>query len=194
MKPLLKAGTAAPVILMVICAVLLCGRNACARQNAELNDIKLTNDRDHLITYFTVNGAFTEKIRNAVQKGVPTKFSFYVSLYRIKEGWFDKKLSDIQLTSALKYDTLKKRFTVTRSWKEDDPFVTTSFDEAKKMMTEVNNLKVKPLESLDKGEKYQIRIKAELNRVTMPLYLHYVFFFVSFWDFETDWYIINFTY
>lgn len=194
MTLLLRTRTAFPVILAIFYAVLLCGGNADARENPVLKNIKLTNDRDHLITYFTVEGAFTDKISGAVKKGVPTTFSFYVSLYRVKEGWLDKNISDIKLTSTLKYDTLKKQFTVTRSWEEDDPFVTSSFEKAKKLMTEVNNLKVEPLAYLEKGRKYQMRIKAELNRVTMPLYLHYVFFFVSFWDFETDWYIINFTY
>ena len=194
MTLLLRTRTVVPVILAAFCAVLFFCENASSRENPVLKNIKLTNDRDHLITYFTVEGAFTEKISNAVHKGVPTTFSFYVSLYKIKEGWLDKNISDIKLTSKLKYDTLKKQFTVTRSWEKDDPFVTSSFEKAKKMMTEVNNLKVEPLAQLEKGEKYQMRIKAELNRVTMPLYLHYVFFFVSFWDFETDWYIINFTY
>jgi hypothetical protein len=31
-------------------------------------------------------------------------------------------------------------------------------------------------------------IKAKLDKVRLPLYMEYVFFFVSLWDFETDWY------
>jgi len=72
--------------------------------------------------------------------------------------------------------------------------ITKSFDEAKTWMTEIDNLKVVPLNRLIKGDKYHIRIKAELEKVTLPLWLHYIFFFVSYWDFETDWYVINFTY
>lgn len=190
----LRFGTQSSVIPAVLFSILLFCGTADARENPVLENIKLTNDRDHLITYFTVQGAFTEKINQAVKNGVTTTFTFYVSLYKVKEGWLDQNISDIKLTSTLKYDTLKKEFTVTRSWEKDDPFVTSSFDKAETLMTEVDNLKLGPLSSLKKGQKYQIRIKAELNRVTMPLYLHYVFFFVSFWDLETDWYIINFTY
>jgi len=36
--------------------------------------------------------------------------------------------------------------------------------------------------------------KAELNKLTLPFHLHYVLFFVSLWDFETDWYTIDFVY
>jgi len=33
---------------------------------------------------------------------------------------------------------------------------------------------------------------AELDKIRLPLYLHYVFFFLSLWDFETDWYAVDF--
>ncbi|NQT10914.1 MAG: DUF4390 domain-containing protein, partial [Desulfobacteraceae bacterium] len=41
---------------------------------------------------------------------------------------------------------------------------------------------------------YQIRAKAELGKLTLPFYLHYILFFVSLWDVETDWYTIDFIY
>jgi hypothetical protein len=162
--------------------------------NATLANIKLANTRDDLLTYFEVKNAFTETINQAVQNGVPTTFSFYVSLYKTTDSWLDTEIADVQIKSTIKYNSLKEEFSVSRPWKDEKPAVTKSFEEAKSWMTEVDNLKVIPLEKLVKGDKYQIRIKAELDKVTLPLSLHYVFFFVSFWDFETDWYLINFTY
>ena len=38
---------------------------------------------------------------------------------------------------------------------------------------------------------YRLRVKAELNKVRLPFYLHYVLFFVSLWDFETEWHEIE---
>jgi hypothetical protein len=72
--------------------------------------------------------------------------------------------------------------------------VTKSFAEAQKWMTEVNSLKIIPLGQLEKGQQYQLRTKAEVSKQTLPYYLHYVLFFVSFWDIETDWYTIDFIY
>ncbi|MEE4364350.1 MAG: DUF4390 domain-containing protein [Desulfotignum sp.] len=159
-----------------------------------LTNIKLANTRDDLLTYFEVTNAFDEKITQAVQNGIPRTFSFYVSLYKTSDSWRDKKIADIAFTSTIKYNSLKQEYTVFRPWKDENPSVTQSFEKAKAWMTEIDNLKVIPLEDLVKAEKYQIRIKAELSRVTLPFSLHYVFFFVSFWDVETDWYLINFTY
>jgi len=182
-----------PLIFM-IWITLLIPINTFADNTATLVNIKLANTRDDLLTYFEVKNAFTDKIIQAVQNGVPTTFSFYVSLYKKTNTLFDKNIADVQIKSTVKYNSLKEEYSISSPWKDEKPAVTKSFEEAKSWMTEVDNLKVIPLESLIKGDKYQIRIKAELDKVTLPLSLHYVLFFVSFWDFETDWYVINFTY
>ena len=108
--------------------------------------------------------------------------------------WFDKKLVDLTITHTITYNSLKKEYSVTRSWDTNSPVVVRSFDTAKKLMAEIDSLKVIPLEQLKKGNQYQIQAKAKLSRVTLPYYLHYVLFFLSLWDFETDWYTIDFIY
>ena len=159
-----------------------------------LTDIKLANTRDVLLIYFVVENAFPPKIIQSIENGILTPFSFHVSLYRTGGSWLDKKITDLDVHSSIKYNSLKQEYTVFRPWKEEKPAVTKSFDEARDWMTRVDNLVVTPLTNLVKGEKYQVRIRAKLTRVTLPFALHYVFFFVSFWDIKTDWYIINFTY
>ncbi|WP_291466127.1 DUF4390 domain-containing protein [Desulfobacula sp.] len=167
---------------------------AFAEETAVIENIKLANTRDDLLTYFDVKQAFTPKINQAVLNGIPTTFSFYITLYKTGGSWFDKKISNIQLKSTLKYNSLKKEFSILQSWKNEKSITTSSFEDAKSFMTEIDNLKIIPLNQLVKGDKYQLRIKAELDKVTLPLSLHTVFFFVSFWNFETNWYLINFTY
>lgn len=181
-------------ISIVIMLCFLLPATALAENQAVIENIKLANTRDNLLTYFDVKKAFTPKINQAVLNGIPTTFSFYVTLYKTEGSWFDKKIADIQIKSTLKYNALKKNFSVLRSWKDKDAVITQTFKEAKSLMTEIDNLKILPLNQLIKGDKYQLRIKAKLDRVTLPLSLHYVLFFVSFWDFETNWYLINFIY
>ncbi len=182
------------IISITIILCLLLPVTAFSEDNALIENIKLANTRDDLLTYFDVKNAFTPKINEAVLNGITTTFSFHVVLYKTQGSFFDKTISDIQFKSTLKYNSLKKNFSVLRSWKDKDAVVVQSFEEAQTLMTEIDNLKIIPLNQLVKGDKYQLRIKAELDKVTLPLSLHYVFFFVSFWDFETNWYLINFTY
>ncbi len=167
---------------------------ALADNTAVIKNIKLANTRDDLLTYFDVKKAFTKKINQEVLNGIPTTFTFYVTLYKTQGTWFDKKISDIHIQSTLKYNSLKKEFSISRPWKEENAVIVKTFDQARSMMTEVDNLKIVTLDKLSKGEKYQLRIKAKLDIVTLPLSLHKILGYISFWDFETNWYLINFTY
>jgi hypothetical protein len=191
MKSQLGKKLIAGAILVVMTLVPFA---ALASPEASLENIILTNTRDDLVVYFDVENAFTDGIKKAVLNGVPTSFSFVVSVYKTRDAWFDKKIRNLEIVSTLKYNSLKQEFTVYRPWKTDKPSVTSSFDQAMAMMTEIDNLGVTPLSTLAKGDKYQIRVKAELSRVTLPLYLHYILFFVSMWDFETDWHTMDFIY
>jgi hypothetical protein len=163
-------------------------------KDATLANIIVTNTRDDLLVYLSVEGAFTPKMENAIKSGVPASFSFFINLYRNRGLWFDKKLADLTITHTIKYNSLKKEYTVSRSWDSNSPVVVQAFDTAKKLMTEIDSLNVISLEKLEKGKQYQIQAKAKLSRVTLPYYLHYVLFFLSLWDFETDWYTIDFIY
>jgi hypothetical protein len=182
------------IISILLFALLCLCSPVAAEESAIIKNIKLANTRDDLLSYFDVNHAFTEKINQAVLNGIPTTFSFYINLYKTDGSWFNKNISSIQIKSTLKYNSLKKEFSVSRPWKNEKAIITKSFEEAKSLMTDIDNLKVISLAQLVKGDKYQLRIKAELDKVTLPLSLHYVLFFVSYWDFETNWYVINFKY
>ncbi|MGD2126761.1 MAG: DUF4390 domain-containing protein [Desulfobacteraceae bacterium] len=162
--------------------------------NAYLSDIVVTNTRDHLLVYFTVNKCFTVEMNKAIESGLDTTFTFFVKLYEKRDNWMDRKITDIEVRHSIKYDNLKRIYEVRLS-EEDNKVVTVrSFEEAKKLMAEVVALKVTSLHNLEKGSRYRLRMMAELDKIKLPFYLHYVLFFVSLWDFETDWYSVDFRY
>ncbi|VEN73658.1 conserved hypothetical protein [Candidatus Desulfarcum epimagneticum] len=181
-------------IFVIVFSIIILPLHSMAAQEATLENIIVTNTRDDLLIYLNVEGAFSDKIKKVVLSGVPAAFSFFIILNRVRDFWGDKEISDIKVTHSIKYNTLKKEYVIKRSWENNKPLVTKSFVEARKLMTEVDSLRIVPLKRLDKGGLYQIRAKAELSKFTLPFYLHYVLFFLSFWDFETDWYTIDFTY
>lgn len=180
--------------LLVLVILVLIVHGLAMAKDATLTNIIVTNTRDDLLVYLTVEGAFTQNMEDAIQNGVPASFSFFVNLYRSRSLWLDKELADLTITHTIKYNSLKKEFAVSRSWDSNSPVVVQSFEAAKKLMSEIDSLKVIPLGLLEKGKQYQIQAKAKLKRITLPYYLHYVLFFLSLWDFETDWYTIDFIY
>ena len=175
-------------------AIILIGHGPVFAQEARLTNITVSNTRDDLLLYLNLEGAFSEKLNKAILSGVPATFFFLTKLNKVRNIWIDQGIADITVTHTIKYDNLKKEFIVRRSWRKNEPEITKSFSEAQKWMTEVNSLKIIPLGQLEKGQQYQLRTKAEVSKQTLPFYLHYVLFFVSLWDIETDWYTIDFIY
>lgn len=190
----MKSLTQKKTMGILLCIVLMIQPSMVVAQDATLTDIVVTNTRDDLLIYLRVEGAFRENMETAISSGVPATFSFFVNLYRTRSFWFDKNISELKILHTIKYDNLKTEYIVERSWEGNHQNTLKSFDEAKELMAEIDSLKIVALTHLEKGCQYQIRTKAKLSELTLPFYLHYVLFFVALWDFDTDWYIIDFIY
>lgn len=190
----MKLLTTKKTMGILLCIVIMIQPAMVVAQNATLKNIIVTNTRDDLLIYLTVEGAFHKDTETAISNGVPATFSFFVNLYQTRSFWFDKKISELEILHTINYDTQKSEYIVERSSDAAPQKVVKSFEEAKKLMTEIDSLKVVELNRLAKGRQYQIRTKAKLSKLTLPFYLHYVLFFVALWDFDTDWYTIDFIY
>ncbi len=165
-----------------------------AAAGATVKDIIVTNTRDDLLAYLNVEGCFTPEMKEAISSGVPTTFTFFVDLYRVRDFWWDEHLVSLRLDHTIKYDSLKGVYWVSLQEQGGQPQAVRDFARAGRLMSELNGVKAAPLSMLRKGNPYRLRVKAELSKVRLPLYLHYVFFFVSLWDFTTDWYSVDFVY
>ena len=163
-------------------------------EQAYLSDIVITNVEDHLLVYFTVKECFTPEMNSAIESGIETSFTFFLLLYEKIDLSIDNKVTDLEVKHSIKFDSLKKVYEVRLSERENKVITVKDFEEAKKLMSEVIALKVTPLSNLREGADYQLQMMAELDKITLPFYLHYVLFFLSLWDFETDWHTIDFRY
>jgi hypothetical protein len=163
-------------------------------KQAQISDIIVTNNQDYLLVYFFTKGCFTPEMNRAILNGVPTTFTFLIELYRPRSFWPNVRIASLRLHHTIKYDSLREEFTVALSERSQQTFSLKDFSKAQEMMADVSNIQVIPLKNLEKNNQYQLRIKAELNKVKLPLYLHYILFFLSLWDFETDWYVVDFIY
>jgi len=163
-------------------------------QEARLKNITISSTEEKLLVSMEIEGAFTQDVMEAILKGVPADFSFFVRLDRSRSWWTNEELADIEATHTIKYDNLKKEFSVYRSWIDKKPILTQSLAEAQALMTQIERLAIIDIDRMHKNQQYELRAKAELSKMTLPFYLHYVFYFVSLWDFETDWHSVVFVY
>ena len=156
-------------------------------QEASITDFTVSNSEKQLMLYLTVTDCFTDDMVAAIHNGIPATFTFYVDILRRRSNWPDKKIATLEFDHVMDYDSLKKEYRIRRNEKGNNRLIT-SLADAKALMSEVNGYKILPLEELEPGFTYIVRVKAKLARKTLPLYFHYLIPFISLWDFETDWY------
>jgi hypothetical protein len=181
-------------LLMIATVIAMQWAVPALAEKAYLTDIVVTSDMEHLLVYITVADCFTPEMNKAIENGIETTFTFFIRLYEKRELEWDKEITDLKIRHSIKYDNLKKIYEVRLSEQGDKSITVKDFEEAKKLMADVEAVKVTTLDKLRKGVDYRIRMMAELDKITLPLNLHYVLFFLSLWDFETDWHMMDFKY
>ncbi len=172
--------------LAVIIVVLIWFSPAYARE-AEIRDVLVTSQGDAITVYARVTNCFTKGMESAIMAGVPTTFTFLLDLNRERNFWFDKRVVGLVIRQTIKYDSVKKIFFVSTT----DGKGATAFQDiesAKRAMAEITGILIIPRNVDNRQTPFYVMIKAKLDKVRLPLYMEYVFFFVSLWDFETDWY------
>ncbi|MDD5168464.1 MAG: DUF4390 domain-containing protein [Syntrophales bacterium] len=171
-----------------ICAFLvfsLAISNTAIGLEARIQDVLITPQNGQLLAYARVTNCFTKEMETAIMAGVPTTFTFLIDLYQERPGWFDRQIVSVMIRHTIKYDGMKKMFYVTSSTgRESATFQ--DFENAKRAMTEFNAAIALPV--IYKDTSYYTMMKAKLDKIRLPLYMDYIFFFVSLWDFETAWY------
>jgi hypothetical protein len=166
--------------------------NVAYASKASLQDIVWDKLDGNLIVSFKLKDVFSSKLTEVVLNGTPVTFTFFVTLYQVRDFWVYKKVVNIKIDHMMKYDILQDNFNLKKSWRIDEVLATESFAEAQKVMTEISNLEILPFDCLENDGRYQIGIKAELSKADLPLNVRSSFFFSPSWGFETDWYILDF--
>jgi hypothetical protein len=156
-------------------------------RDAEIRDVLVTRQGDEITVYARVTNCFTKGMESAIMAGVPTTFTFLLELNRERNFWFDNKVVGAVIRQTIKYDSVKKLYFVsTANGKGATAFQ--DLESAKRAMAEITGTLVIPRNTDKRQRPFYVMIKAKLDKVRLPLYMEYVFFFVSLWDFETDWY------
>lgn len=187
---------ALPVVAMMFLffGTLSLGNSENSKDDTSLTDIIVTTSEKELIIFAVLNNSFNDEMIQGLHSGIPVHFSFFVELIQEEKNWPDKELVSMEFKHILEYDTLKEMYRVelTEMHKKDSTFK--SLIKAKKALNEINNLGVIKLDHLQPDESYKLRIKAVLYKKTLPMKLHYIVPFISWWDIETDWHTIDFKY
>lgn len=155
-------------------------------------DILITNDVENVLLYARLINGFKPEMELAILAGISTNFTMSLEVYEERPLLWDRKIKEKEIRRTIKYDNLKKTFSVYSG--KSEPAIFSDFESAQKAMSDFNGIIATPMSSLTKGRSYYVLIKVKMDKVRLPLHMENIFLFVSLWDFETSWYRQNFTY
>lgn len=175
-----------PVVILLAGACLIVPLVSYGK-DARMRDVLVTTDGKEVMAYARISNWFTKDIESAIMTGVPTTVSFMIDFYQQRPGWLDKRLAQIRIKHSLKYDEVKRIFHFSSTGiKKTADF--TDMESAKQAMAELDAVQLAYMNNLSQGVSYYVDVKAKLDEIRLPLHMETLLFFVSLWNFETDWY------
>ncbi len=162
-------------------------------QDPILAEIFITNDEKNVLLFARLVNPFQKDMESAILAGVPVTFTLHLDIYRERSGVWDEHITEREIRRTIKYDNLKKTFLITTNG-NPNPVILQDFESARKAMGDFSGIVVIGISSLIKNNTYYVRVKVKIDKVRLPLYMEYVFFFVSLWDTETPTYRQRFSY
>lgn len=184
------------IILSILFIFLVSAQNSISvpKKNKEpsFSDVIVTTSSSHLLLFGMLDNGFTDEMIQGLHSGIPIHFSYFVELNPEDKGWKGEKLVSIETRHLLSYDTLKETYKIEIEESSKRFFSFQSLEDAKKTINEINGMKVIELKKLRHNVSYTIRIKAELYKKTLPMGLHQIIPFVSWWDIKTKWHSLSF--
>ncbi len=150
----IRAGRRVLILLLALGAIV----------GADGSDIPvppLASDGQVLVSFHLSDG-FTPEVRDAIQAGLPTTFSYEIELRRGAPPWFDRTIAAVALSSTVRFDNLTRRYQMSRTvdGRVDDAQPTENQDAARRWMTRFDRVPLSLTSALEANGEYYVRVRA----------------------------------
>ncbi len=155
------------------------GSEASAK-GARITDLLVTEEAAELRLSFQLLDGFTDKLREKIESGLPTGFSYHVRVERPRGWWFNRTVEKSTLQVVAMYNAITREYLI--NYKHDgkliDSRVVKSLEDLEREMTIFHEMPLLALdESLD--SRLVLRLRAELGSRTILAFIPATLF--------TDW-------
>lgn len=175
-------------VLCIILLLIICMVAQARTASPKIADFLITNDEEKVLLYARLVDGFKSEMKSEILAGVPQDVVLRVKVYEERPWWiWDKKINQSEIKRTIRYDNLIKTFTITTNG-NPDPAVFPDLSSAQSAMADFNGVVVTSIIALKKGKNYYLKVKIIIERFRLPLGMEYIFSFVSYWDYATDWY------
>jgi hypothetical protein len=131
------------------------------RSAESLRIVPIVRANQVLVT-FELADAFTDAIRDAIDSGLRTTFTYQLELRTVVPSWIDRTIVTAVVTSSDQYDNLTRKHTLSRTidGHVEEVLVTENLAVVKTWLTTWNRLPLCDTSRLDASRDYYVRISA----------------------------------
>ncbi len=146
-------------LLSCLLGVVLLGTLAHAA--GTLRIVPLIRD-DKVQVSIDLDNGYSEEVREVINGGVRTTFTYDVDLKMIVPAWVDRTIATLVVTTSDRYDTLTRQHNLSRTvdGRVVEVLATENEAVAKKWLTSLNGLVLCRTSRLDPHREYYVRISA----------------------------------
>jgi hypothetical protein len=117
----------------------------------------------HVLVSFALEEGFTDEVREVVQSGLRTTFTFTVDLRLKVPVWVDRTVASTVVSTTVEYDNLTRRYTVSRTLdgRIEDSRVLDDETQVRQLMTSADRLPLFDTNVLELNREYYVTVRAE---------------------------------
>ena len=114
-----------------------------------------------VVVSFDLSDGFTPDVRDAIQSGLATTFSYEVDLRR-GSALFDRTVASVTITAMVHFDNLTRRYQMSRTvdGRVEDARPTESQDAVRAWMTHFERIPLSATAALEANGEYYVRVRA----------------------------------
>ena len=160
-----KAAAAAACCLTAVATL-------CAAALQAIQVVPLAREGRVMVSFQLADG-YTDDVKDAIHSGLVTTFAYDVAIRRGAAFWFDRTVAEASISASVKYDTLTRKFTVTRALdgRMNGADSTESETIVRDMVTKFDRLPLFSSAGLEPNAEYYLRVRAHTSpRTTWALW------------------------
>jgi len=142
----------------------------------------------HVVASAELLSGFQPDTLRDLHNGIPKEFYYYVVLNRKYKNWIDEEVYEKTIRHTVRYDTLKKQYTVVKQdFGQRTEEVYDDFEAVRQAVSRIARSVLLPVDRLRPDHRYYLGVKAQMKVAKLPVYLEYFLFFIPVLEMDTPW-------
>jgi hypothetical protein len=170
----------------LLTALLLIGPLAVHSADFEVTDIQCPLEDEFYVMHASIDYAFSEHALEALENGVPLTLQFQVRLRRQGSWFWQSPVFENQLRFQLRYHAVAALYQLVNLGGGNRQSFATR-EAAIAALGEIHSLPIIKAEQLQRGEKYDLQMRVELDIDALPLPLRPEAYISPSWKLSSRW-------